>query len=102
VDWRLYADRSRFSEVPEERFFVIQGTIRRREGVNWHVFLETCDFDAAWASVPRPGIVVTEWEIRSDPVLQPLLDEWRSGDDSAYRRSMQHVLDWTEDENEPN
>jgi hypothetical protein len=82
------------------------GTIRRREGkvmgANWHVFLETCDFDAAWASVPRPGIVVTEGEIRNDPVLQPLLDEWRSGDDSAYRRFRQHVLDWTADEDDPN
>jgi hypothetical protein len=106
VDWRLYADRSRFSEAPKERFFAIQGAIRRRQGkvfgANWHVFLETCDFDAAWASVPRPGIVVTEGEIRSDPILQPLLDEWRSGDDSAYRRFMQHVLDWTEDEDDPN
>jgi hypothetical protein len=65
------------------------------------VFLETCDFDAAWASVPRPGIVVTEQEIRTDPVLRPLLEEWRSGDDSAYRRFMQHVLAWTEDEDDP-
>jgi hypothetical protein len=51
MDWRLYADRSRFSEAPKQRFFVIQGAIRRREGkvlgANWHVFLETCDFDAA-------------------------------------------------------
>jgi hypothetical protein len=106
VDWRLYADRSRFTEVPKERFFVIQGAIRRREGkvfgANWHVFLETCDFDAAWASVPRPGIVVTEREIRDDPILQPLLDEWRSGNDSSYQRFLQHVLDWTEDEYDPN
>jgi hypothetical protein len=54
LDWRLYADRSRFSEAAKERFFVIQGAIRRREGkvfgADWHVFLETCDFDAAWAS----------------------------------------------------
>jgi hypothetical protein len=71
-------------------------------GANWHVFLETCDFDAAWASVPRPGIVVTEAEIRNDPILQPLLDEWRSGNDSAYQRFLQHVLDRTEDEDDPN
>jgi hypothetical protein len=45
---------------------------------------------------------VTEEEIRSDPILQPRLDEWRSADDSAYRRFMQHVLDWTEDEDDPN
>jgi uncharacterized iron-regulated protein len=106
VDWRLYADRSRFTEIPKERLFVIQGAIRRREGkvfgANWHVFLETCDFDAAWAAVPRPGIVVTEDEIRDDPILQPLLDEWRSGNDSAYQRFLQHVLDWTEDEDDPN
>ncbi len=105
MDWRLYADRSRFSEPPNERFFVLQGAIRRREGkvlgANWHVFLETCDFDAAWASVPRPGIVVTEQEIRTDPVLWPLLEEWRSRDYSAYRRFMQHVLAWTEDEDDP-
>jgi hypothetical protein len=71
-------------------------------GANWHVFLETCDFDGAWASVPRPGIVVTEQEIRDDPVLEHLLVEWRSGDDSSYRRFMQHVLDWTEDDADPN
>lgn len=63
MDWRLYADRSRFAEVPSERLFVLQGTIRRRDGKvwgeDWHVFLETADFDAAWASMPRPGIVVT-------------------------------------------
>jgi hypothetical protein len=82
------------------------GSIRRREGrvqgQNWHVFLETSDFDTAWASVPRPGIVVTEHEINDDPVLRPLLETWRSGDDSAYRQFMEGVLDWTEDEAEPN
>jgi hypothetical protein len=36
--------------------------------------------------VPRPGIVVTETETRADPVLTPLLEQWRSSDDSAYRR----------------
>jgi hypothetical protein len=71
-------------------------------GENWHVFIETSDFDAAWASVPRPGIVVTEREIRNDSVLRPLFDDWRAGDDSAYRRFMDGVLGWTEDEDEPN
>jgi hypothetical protein len=71
-------------------------------GANWHVFLETSDFDAAWVAVSRPGIVVTEREIRNDPVLQWFLDAWRSGDDSVYRRFKQHVLDWTEDEYDPN
>jgi len=106
VDWRLYADRSRFQEIPTERIFVLQGAIRRRDGEvwgeNWHVFVETSDFDAAWASDPRPGIVVTEREITEDPVLRPLFDDWRAADDSAYRRFMQHVLDWTEDEDDPN
>jgi hypothetical protein len=106
VDWRLYADRSRFRDAPAERLFVLQGAIRRREGQvwgdNWHVFLETSDFDTAWAAVPRPGIVVTESEIRGDPILRPLFDEWRSGDDSAYRRFMENVLAWTESEDEPN
>lgn len=41
MDWRLYADRSRFAEIPNERMFVLQGAIRRREGrvwgENWHV-----------------------------------------------------------------
>jgi hypothetical protein len=37
-----------------------------RGGEDWHVFLETADFDTAWASTPRPGIVVTEREIRSE------------------------------------
>jgi hypothetical protein len=36
--------------------------------------LETADFDTAWAWVPRPGIVVTELEIREDPVLKPLFE----------------------------
>jgi hypothetical protein len=106
MDWRLYADRSRFRERPTDRLFVLQGTIRRRDGQvygdNWHVFLETSDFDVAWASVPRPGIVVTEREIRNDPVLHPLFDDWRSGDDSAYRRFRGTILAWTEDEDEPN
>jgi hypothetical protein len=61
--------------VPMERRFVLQGSIRRRErrvwGTDWHVFMETSDFDTAWGSVPRLGIVVTEREIREDPVLRP-------------------------------
>ena len=81
MDWRLYADRSRFTEIPKERFFVIQGAIRRREGkvlgANWHVFLETCDFDSAWASDPRPGIVVTEAEIDKTRFFNR---SWMSGD----------------------
>jgi hypothetical protein len=59
VDWRLYADRSRFGEIPTERVFVLQGAIRRRDGKvwgeNWQVFIETSDFDAAWGSVPPAG-----------------------------------------------
>jgi hypothetical protein len=106
MDWRLYADRSRFKEVPMQRLFALQGAIRRRHGEvygdNWHVFLETSDFDVAWASVPRPGIVVTEEEIRNDPILLPLFEEWRSGDDAAHRRFMDTVLAWTEDEDDPN
>jgi hypothetical protein len=54
-------------------------------GTDWNAFMETSDFDTAWGSVPRPGIVVTEREIREDPILRPLFDEWRSGDDSAHR-----------------
>jgi hypothetical protein len=49
MDWRLYADRSRFTRVPLERMLVLQGSIRRPEGKvwgkNWHVFMETADFD---------------------------------------------------------
>jgi hypothetical protein len=71
VDWRRYADRSRLREVPTERMFVLQDAIRRRDGkvwgTNWHVFVETSDFDAAWALVPRPGIVVTKREITETP-----------------------------------
>jgi hypothetical protein len=59
VDWRLYADRSQFREVPSERLFVVQGAIRRRDGKvwgeNWHVFIETSDFEAAWGSVRGRG-----------------------------------------------
>ena len=107
MDWRTYADRSRFSETPKERLFVLQGAIRRRDGQvygdDWHVFLETCDFDSAWAAVPRPGIVVTETEIREDPVLRGFFDDWRAGDDAVYRRFIGHILAWTEDEeDEPN
>jgi hypothetical protein len=86
--------------------FVLQGTIRRRDGKvwgeGWHVFLETADFDTAWASMPRPGIVVTEREFGEDPVLKRLLEQWRSGDDAAYRRFRDRILEWTEDEAEPN
>ncbi len=106
MDWRVYADRSRFTEVPNGRLFVLHGIIRRRDGKvwgeDWHILLETADFDTAWASMPRPGIVVTEREIREDPVLKPLFEEWRSGDDSAYGRFRDRVLEWTEDEAEPN
>jgi hypothetical protein len=35
---------------------------------------------------PQTGIVVTESEMHADPVLTPLLDEWRSHDDAAYWR----------------
>jgi hypothetical protein len=106
MDWRTYADRSRFREWPQERLFVLQGAIRRRDGQvsghDWHVFLETCDFDVAWAAVPRPGIVVTETEIRNDPILHGFLDDWRSGDDSVYRRFAENLLAWTEDDVDPN
>ena len=96
MDWLLYSDRSRFTKIPEERLFVLQGhmnvsssdgVIRRTAditGEDWHIFLETSDFDEAWSSAPKVGIVVTESEMRSDPVLTPLLDNWRSGDDSTY------------------
>lgn len=73
----------------------------RRQGLG-HAFILTSDFDAAWGSVPRPGIVVTEREIREDPVLRPMFEDWRSGDDSTYRRFTEGVLAWTQDEDEPN
>jgi hypothetical protein len=99
---RSFSIRWRTQRAP----VVLQGTIGRRDGKvcgeDWHVFLETADFDTAWASMPRPGIVVTEREIREDPVLEPLIEEWRSGDDSAYRRFRNRVLESTEDEAEPN
>jgi hypothetical protein len=41
-------------------------------------------------------------EVPEDPILRPLFEDWRSGDDSAYRRFMDTVLAWTEDEDEPN
>jgi hypothetical protein len=106
VDWRLYADCFPLHGDTEGALLRHSGRYPTREGkvfgADWHVFLETCDSDAAWAAVPRPGIVVTEGEIRDDPILQPHLDEWRSGNDSAYHRFLQHVLDWTEDEDDPN
>jgi hypothetical protein len=81
MDWRLYADRSRFPEAPKERMFVLQGAIRRREGkvlgANWHVFLETSDFDAAWAAVPRPGIVVPSESFGTTPSFN---GSWMCGD----------------------
>jgi hypothetical protein len=59
MDWLLYADRSRFTEVPRERIFVLQGVIYRKDGDvygrDWHVLIETSDFEAAWASVPKPA-----------------------------------------------
>jgi hypothetical protein len=64
--------------------------------------IKTSDFDAAWPSVPRSGIVVTEREIREDSFLGPLFDDWRSADDSAYRRLMEGVFEWTRDQDEPN
>ena len=45
---------------------------------------------------------MTEREVREDPILRPLFEDWRSGDDSAYRRFMDTVLAWTEVEDEPN
>jgi hypothetical protein len=87
MDWRLYADRSRFVSVPQER---LQGHIRRKDGRvyghDWHVVMETSDFERAWAFWPRPGIVVTETEIRDDPILRELFDAWRAGDDTTYRQ----------------
>jgi hypothetical protein len=68
MGWRLYADRSRFVSVPQERLFVLQGHIRKEDGRvyghDWHVVMETSDFERAWAFCPRPSIVVTETEIR--------------------------------------
>jgi hypothetical protein len=104
MDWRLYADRSRFRSVPRERLFVLQGHIRRKDGRlyghDWHVVMETPDFERAWAFCPRPGFVVTEGEIRDDPILRELFDEWRAGDDAIYRQFAAAPLAWTEDETE--
>jgi hypothetical protein len=109
MDWLLYSDRTRFTEIPTEHMFVLQGTMfvasDGREiqhtsdiyGKNWHVFLETTDFELAWASVPKPGIVVTESEMRTDPVLVGHLEAWRSGDDSAYRRFLNDIRAGTDD-----
>ena len=51
MDWRLYADRSRFVSVPQERLFVLQGHIRKEDGRvyghDWHVVMETSDFERA-------------------------------------------------------
>ncbi len=55
-------------------------------GHDWHVVMETSDFERAWAFCPRPGIVVTETEIRDDPILRELFDAWRAGDDATYRQ----------------
>lgn len=52
--------------------------------------------------LPRPGIVVTEEEIRDDPILRELFDEWRAGDDATYRQFAAAPLAWTEDETEAN
>jgi hypothetical protein len=102
MDWRLYADRSRFVSVPQERLFVLQGHIRRKDGQvyghDWHVVMETADFERAWAFCPRPGIVVTESEIRNDPILRPLFDAWRAGDDATYQQFAAAPLEWTEDD----
>ena len=90
MDWRLYADRSRFGSIPQERLFVLQGHIRTKDGQvyghDWHVVMETPDFERAWAFCPRPGIVVTEAEIRDDPILRELFEEWRAVDDATYRQ----------------
>jgi hypothetical protein len=100
MDWGLYADRSRFVSVPQERLFVLQGHIRRRDGRvsghDGHVVMETSDFERAWAFCPRPGIVVTETEIRDDPILRELFDAWRAGDDATYRQFAAAPLVWTE------
>ena len=102
MDWRLYADRSRFVSRPRERLFVLQGHIRRKDGRvyghDWHVVMETSDFERAWAFCPRPGIVVTESEIRDDPILGELFDEWRAGDDRTYQQFAAAPLAWTEDD----
>ena len=91
----------RYRRSASSSFKALSDSEKARSWARIGRFLETCDFDAAWGSVPRPGVVVTEGEIRNDPILQPLLDEWRSGNDSAYQRFLQHVLDWTEDEDDP-
>ena len=53
VEWRLYADRSRFPEAPKERFFVIQGVIRRRQGKVFGAKIGTCSLRLATST--RPG-----------------------------------------------
>jgi hypothetical protein len=67
-------------------------------GHDWHVVMETSDFERAWAFCPRPGIVVTETEIRDDPILRELFDAWRAGDDATYRQFAAAPLEWTEDD----
>jgi hypothetical protein len=104
MDWRLYVDRSRFGSVPKERLFVFQGHIRRKDGQvyghDWHVVMETPDFERAWAFCRRPGIVVTETEIRDDPILRELFVAWRAGDDTTYTQFAASPFAWTEDETE--
>jgi hypothetical protein len=54
--------------------------------------------ERAWAFCPRPGIVVTETEIRDDPIVRELFDAWRAGDDATYRQFAAAPLAWTEDD----
>ncbi len=90
MDWLLYADRSRFEQVPKGRFYVLEGRMKIEDkeviGWDWHIFLETSDFDVAWDAVPRPGIVVTREELDHDPVLRPYLEDWRAGNDDVRQR----------------
>jgi hypothetical protein len=101
MDWRLYADRSRFVSVPQERLFVLQGHIRREDGRvyghDWHVLMETPDFERAWA-LPATRHRGDETEIRDDPIVRELFEAWRAGDDAPYRQFAAAPLAWTEDD----
>ena len=82
TDIDRYGNRGRLDVEmsPDARFLVLRGETSSRDerwhGMGWRVVLATCDLSFA-RMCPSDCLIVTGDEAEKDPVVRPLLEEWR-------------------------
>lgn len=83
MDLERYRNLHRLDTLQEDtRFLVLAGESEVSErgkwsGKGWRVVAESSELNLALASCPDNGLIVSQAEALSDPVLLPLFIEWR-------------------------